>query len=158
MNKFLGLALVILASSPVVAHAKASKAASLQSISDKYGGSSIEKRILLRDCREANIESLADICSKKASDLSSADVDRIKEGLASAESSEQASPVAEEQEMVSSNQANINVSSGNGVQQSTSTTVTAGALDCIQRATQNTNRVVSSLNARMAGRFANKLK
>lgn len=157
MIKLLGLALVITASCPVIAHAKAAKVASLQSISEKYGGSSIEKRILLRDCREANLESLAQICSKKAVDLSSADVDRIKEGLSSAESSEQASsPVVEEQEMVSSNQANINVSSGNGVQQSTSTSVTAGALDCIQRATQNTNRVVSSLNARMAGRFANK--
>lgn len=157
MIRFLGLALVITASCPVIAHAKVAKAASLQSISSKYGGSSIEKRILLRDCREANLESLADICSKKAVDLSSADVDRIKEGLSSAESSEQASsPIAEEQEMVSSNQANINVASGNGVQQSTSTNVTAGALDCIRQATQNTNRVVSSLNARMAGRFANK--
>jgi hypothetical protein len=155
MIKFLGLALVISASSPMIAHAKAAKAASLQSISEKYGGSSLEKRMLLRDCREANIESLADVCSKKAADLSSADVDRIKEGLASNSEQASSSPVVEEQEMVSSSQANINVASGNGIQQSTSTSVTTG-MDCITRATQNTNRVVASLNARMAGRFANK--
>jgi hypothetical protein len=147
MIKFLGLALVISASSPMIAYARVAKAASLQSISEKYGGSSIEKRMLLSDCREANIESLAQICAKKAADLSSADVDRIKEGLASG--SEQAS---------SSAYTSVNVSSGNGVQQSTSTSVTLSAADCIARATQNTNRVVSSLNARMAGRFANKPK
>ena len=157
MIKFLGLALVISASSPMIAHAKAAKAASLQSISERYGGSNIEKRILLRECHEANLESLLQVCSKKAADLSAADVDLIKSELASVPESSQSSAVVEEKEMVSSNQANRNVSSGNGNQQSTSTTVTGGSyMDCIRRATTNVNRVVSSLNARMAGRFANK--
>lgn len=152
MIKFLGLALVISASSPMVAYAKSAKSASLQSISEKYGGSNIEKRMLLRDCQQANLESLASICSKKAADLSLADIDRIKEGLASAEPSSQ--PVVEEESMVSSGYISVNVASGNGIKQSSSTSITMA--NCIAQATQNTNRVVSSLNARMAGRFANK--
>ena len=67
MNKFLGFALIILSSSPVIAHAKAAKAASIQSISAKYAGSNLEKRMLLRDCREAGLELAA--CSKKLVDL-----------------------------------------------------------------------------------------
>lgn len=152
MIKFLGLALVISASSPMVAYAKSAKSASLQSISEKYGGSNIEKRMLLRDCQQANLESLASICSKKAADLSLADIDRIKEGLASAEPFSQ--PVVEEESMVSSGYTSVNVASGNGIKQSSSTSITMA--NCIAQATQNTNRVVSSLNARMAGRFANK--
>lgn len=159
MNKFLGAVLVISFSSPVITHAKAAKAASIQSISQMYAGSNLEKRALLRECQESKIEELQEICSKRLVDLSSADVDRIKEGLASrSESSEQAASAAVvEEEMVSVNKASVNVASGNGVQQSTTSTVNRQSyMDCVMRATTNVNRVVSSLNARMAGRFANK--
>lgn len=160
MTKVFGVTLVIALITPTV-HAEAVKAAraSKAAAAEKYADTRIEKRLLLSAaCSEYLIEEVSDLCQKKSSELLSEDVARLREAVKSHEARAAESATGAEEQMVAQKAVAVNVSSGNGVQQSSSTTsnVISGAMDCVQQATANIAKFTSSFNQRMAGRFANK--
>ena len=148
------------------AEISASEARSELDAVKKFSGSSLEKRLVLQSCKK--IEALESLCSGlKVKDLSEAQLQEIKaavskslESIASSEeeSKEKEIAVASSEEPASSQAsgASVNISTGNGNVQQTTTNINASVMNCVQRATANISRITASLNSRGIGK--NKVK